>query len=469
MTMHKRLISVACAIAMICGLMAFVPVVRNDLSARAAEYYITRTKRAEQGVCVAKGDNLVFRDEYFYTGNGNEKAFLSGSSWVTYVMYHEDLGKVSFMIKGTSVYLPARDNTAPWGLKIVSGTGTSSDPFRFDLQMTDPYAVEDELPVVANNTGTQSTHYDIADHRRLDARFPCSDITKIDFFVESMQSEDTSTPSMIKAAVGSSSKEIQCTNGVHRYTFNCGQVENAESAGVDLYGNSVLRGIRIYYTGHDIESDLLGDDHVPLFDLPDGKTFTYDAQEHGLINAISASRFNTYVSAPTVQYSLDNESWSSDVPQQKSAGEYKVYYRVKYSDYSYNVHTYEPIVLPEYLTSKINDIDPMYTVTIPAQVKLGDTAEIGLSDVFLPERYSQINIVLDSTSEEDNSFKLRNKNDSVIEYKITKDDTEVSVGDKLLSVSEGSGTAQLQFSEPVGKVSYAGSYTGTVTFSIAAE
>ena len=274
---------------------------------------------------------------------------------------------------------------------------------------------------------------------------------------------------MIKAAVGDSTEEIQCTNGVHRYTFNCGQVENAESAGVDLYGKCVLRGIRIYYTDHDIESDLLGDDHVPLFDLPDGKTFTYDAQEHGLIDAISASRFNTYVSAPTVQYSLDNENWSSDVPQKKSAGEYKVYYRVKYSDHSHDVHTYEPIVLPEYLTSKINDIDPMFTVTIPAQVKLGDTVEIGLSDVFLPERFSQVNIVLDSTSEEDDSFKLRNKNDSVIEYKITKDDTEVSVGDKLLSVSEGSGTAQLKFSEPVVKASYAGSYTGTVTFSIAAE
>ena len=113
---------------------------------------------------------------------------------------------------------------------------------------------------------------------------------------------------------------------------------------------------------------------------------------------------------------------------------------------------------------------PTYTVTIPATVELGETAEIKAENVVV-EKGSQVDIKLTDTSEADNSFKLKTDEGAELAYTVNNGTNDISVGDTVLTVNpdnSDTGTANLSFVKQ-GSEAYAGAYKGTVTFTISVE
>ncbi|WP_293966526.1 hypothetical protein [uncultured Eubacterium sp.] len=115
-------------------------------------------------------------------------------------------------------------------------------------------------------------------------------------------------------------------------------------------------------------------------------------------------------------------------------------------------------------------VAPTYTITIPATVELGDTAEIKAENVVV-EKGSQVEVKLTDTSEDDNSFKLKSNEGAELAYTINNGTNDISVGDTVLAVNpdnSDTGTANLSFFKQ-GNEAYAGAYKGTVTFTVSIE
>lgn len=110
---------------------------------------------------------------------------------------------------------------------------------------------------------------------------------------------------------------------------------------------------------------------------------------------------------------------------------------------------------------------PSYCVTIPASVSLGSTAVISAADV----KNDPISVKITATSDDNNDFILKNEQDAALSYRVTQGKQNVSVGDTILSVdpkTATSGSAAIQFHTPE-NVQFAGTYTGTVTFTISVD
>ena len=143
--------------------------------------------------------------------------------------------------------------------------------------------------------------------------------------------------------------------------------------------------------------------------------------------------------------------------------------------YSITAHYDEKIIETPTVPSSDNktanvkySVEPTYTVSIPATVTLGSTSTISSEDVVV-EKGKQVEVTLTGTSEDDNSFKLKSAEGAEIEYTIENNGSAVSLNDKVLIVnpdSSSTGDSTLSFVAPSG-VTYAGSYTGTVTFNVA--
>ncbi len=110
-------------------------------------------------------------------------------------------------------------------------------------------------------------------------------------------------------------------------------------------------------------------------------------------------------------------------------------------------------------------VAPTYTVTIPASVTLGETAEIKAENVVI-EKGKQVEVKLSG-----DAFKLTSGENAEINYTVTKDSTAVGVSDTVLTVNpddSSSGSVMLNFIAP-SDFTYAGIYTGTVTFTVSVE
>jgi len=117
------------------------------------------------------------------------------------------------------------------------------------------------------------------------------------------------------------------------------------------------------------------------------------------------------------------------------------------------------------------DVQPTYTVTIPATVDLGDndvTASIEASDVLL-ETGKQIKVELTSASNTASGSTFNAKNgDSAVTYTITGDKA-IAVGDTVATFTTN-GSKTLTFSAAdKSAATVAGSHTETLTFNIAVE
>lgn len=119
-------------------------------------------------------------------------------------------------------------------------------------------------------------------------------------------------------------------------------------------------------------------------------------------------------------------------------------------------------------TSITYNVDPAYTVTIPATVTLGDTATVKVENTML-KKGDEVNVKLTGTSEADDTFKVTTAQGAELTYTVKDGDTVINVGDTVLQcASQVNGTADLLFTAPT-SVQYAGTYTGTVTFTVSVE
>ena len=117
------------------------------------------------------------------------------------------------------------------------------------------------------------------------------------------------------------------------------------------------------------------------------------------------------------------------------------------------------------------DVQPTYTVTIPATVDLGDndvTASIEASDVLL-ETGKQIKVELTSASNTASGSTFNAKNgDSTVTYTITGDKA-IAVGDTVATFT-ANGSKTLTFSAAdKSAATVAGTHTETLTFNISVE
>lgn len=112
-------------------------------------------------------------------------------------------------------------------------------------------------------------------------------------------------------------------------------------------------------------------------------------------------------------------------------------------------------------------VDPTYTVTIPASVTLGGSVEVKAENVVVPKG-KQVVVKLTGTSETDNAFKLTTAEDAELVYTVKNGENVVSINDAVLTVNPttaATGSTTLTFAAPA-SVTYAGSYSGTVTFTV---
>lgn len=144
---------------------------------------------------------------------------------------------------------------------------------------------------------------------------------------------------------------------------------------------------------------------------------------------------------------------------------------VKFAD---NINQFTDIefkYVEESISTQISySVTPTYTVTIPATVELGGTAEIKTENVVV-EKGSQVEVKLTDTSEADNSFKLKSNEGAELAYMVNDGTNNISVGDTVLAVNPDdtdTGTANLTFVKQ-GSEAYAGAYRGTVTFTVSVE
>lgn len=127
---------------------------------------------------------------------------------------------------------------------------------------------------------------------------------------------------------------------------------------------------------------------------------------------------------------------------------------------------YDKSVTVEYVAA------PSYTVTIPATVELGHTATIYAENVIV-EKGKQVEVKITSTSETDNTFKLRTHQGSAVTYTVKCGGQFATVGGTVLTVNPNNanyGSTELSFVAPTDEsISYEGTYTGTVTFTVSVE
>ncbi len=112
-------------------------------------------------------------------------------------------------------------------------------------------------------------------------------------------------------------------------------------------------------------------------------------------------------------------------------------------------------------------VQPVYTVTIPAEVTLGETATISAENVVVASG-KQVAVELTGASGENNAFTLTSAEGAVIGYTVQKNGSNVSINDTVLTVNPADGTSgstTLSFLAPT-SITYAGNYTGNVTFTI---
>ena len=110
---------------------------------------------------------------------------------------------------------------------------------------------------------------------------------------------------------------------------------------------------------------------------------------------------------------------------------------------------------------------PSYTVTIPASVELGNTAEIQAENVNVVSGSRLVVRLSDA-----NGLKLTTQEGAEQLYTIKNGETSIKESDAVLTVAGGtannSGTVSLDFA-PDGEPKYAGVYTGTVMFNVSVE
>ena len=113
-------------------------------------------------------------------------------------------------------------------------------------------------------------------------------------------------------------------------------------------------------------------------------------------------------------------------------------------------------------------VNPGYTVTIPTDVTIdGNSTTISAENVVV-EKGKYISVAL----ADDNDFTVRTQQGAELTYTVTKGGPPVAAGGEILAVdpTDGkTGTATITFDIDESAIKYAGTYTGSATFTIAVK
>lgn len=134
-------------------------------------------------------------------------------------------------------------------------------------------------------------------------------------------------------------------------------------------------------------------------------------------------------------------------------------------DYSIQKDSILRLVIPSKRSVTVEyNVDPTYTVTIPATVALGETATIKAENVVVTKG-KQVEVALTNA----NGFTVATPQGAELGYTVKNGETIVNEGDTVLTVNPDNGKTgetTLTFTIPE-TVKFAGDYTGSVTFTIA--
>ena len=115
-------------------------------------------------------------------------------------------------------------------------------------------------------------------------------------------------------------------------------------------------------------------------------------------------------------------------------------------------------------------VAPAYTVTIPETVTIGaggTSATVSAADVVV-NKGQYVSVTLAS----DNNFTVTSGEGATLTYTVTKGGQPVAAGGEILAVNpadSATGTATITFDIDETKIQYAGTYTGSATFTIAVK
>ena len=115
-------------------------------------------------------------------------------------------------------------------------------------------------------------------------------------------------------------------------------------------------------------------------------------------------------------------------------------------------------------------VNPGYTVTIPETVTIGTSgtsAEISAADVVV-EKGQYVSVTLAA----DNNFTVKTTEGAELPYTVTANGETVAAGGEILAVNPAdgkTGTATITFDIDETAIQYAGTYTGSATFTIAVK
>ncbi|MEF2836920.1 MAG: InlB B-repeat-containing protein [Oscillospiraceae bacterium] len=121
-------------------------------------------------------------------------------------------------------------------------------------------------------------------------------------------------------------------------------------------------------------------------------------------------------------------------------------------------------------TSAYKDVEPTFTVTIPASVTLGNEITVRAENVRVNKGY-QVVVSAADVSGEGEPFTMTSGEGHTFAYSITVDGAAISSGENVLVVNPdtaSAGNAVLKFERPQ-KAIYAGNYSGNVVFTIAVQ
>ena len=136
-------------------------------------------------------------------------------------------------------------------------------------------------------------------------------------------------------------------------------------------------------------------------------------------------------------------------------------------DYSIQKDSTLRLVIPSKRSVTVEyTVAPTYTVTIPATVALGETATIKAENVVVAKG-KQVEVSIADA----NGFKATTPEGAELTYTVKNGETAVAEGDTVLAVNpkDGkTGETTLSFVAPE-TIQYAGTYTGSATFTIAVK
>ncbi|MBR6223801.1 MAG: hypothetical protein IKQ71_10245, partial [Lachnospiraceae bacterium] len=170
--------------------------------------------------------------------------------------------------------------------------------------------------------------------------------------------------------------------GIKKYTAGTGVIENADHAVVQLVGKGRLLAYTIEFSEGDPATG--GNWGIPEATPPAGKMgLKYTGSQQDLVTE------GTITSGTgTLEYSIDKNTWSTNVPKATNAGSYTVYYRLKYDNGS---KTYNPLAGENGISVSIEQAE--VTVTAKDQsIMVGGTVP-DLSAPVLNTHYSVTGLV----------------------------------------------------------------------------